>query len=283
MSTSSHDSHTFQRRTVGDLTVTVVSDGYIEIGPDKLRNIEPAEAERRLTAATGSPAIRSSVNTFLVQGGGRTVLLDTGAGTSMGPTMGRLLDNLAAAGVQPGDVDTVIMTHMHPDHTGGLATPDGAAVFPNADLALDAAEAAFWFSAETLARAPAAMRPYVQGAQDAAAPYGERTVTADSPAPGIARVSLPGHTPGHCGYRIDSAGQSLLIWGDIMHVPDLQAADPSVCMAYDIDPAAAEASRRCMLDMVSADRTLIAGMHLHFPAFHTVERAGAGYRMVPAT
>ncbi len=262
--------------------MTVVSDGFIDIGADKLRNVEPAEAERRLAAATGSPAIRSSVNTFLVQGGGRIVLIDAGSGDTMGPTMGRLVDNLVAAGVQPGDVDTVVMTHMHPDHSGGLATPDGRAVFPNADLALSAAEAGFWFSAETLARAPAAMKPYVQGAQDAAAPYGARTLITDDPAPGITRVALPGHTPGHSGYRIESGGQSLLIWGDIMHVPDLQAADPSVCMVYDIDPSAAEASRRRMLDMVSADRMLVAGMHLHFPAFHTVERAGPGFRMVPA-
>jgi glyoxylase-like metal-dependent hydrolase (beta-lactamase superfamily II) len=279
---AAHDAHTFQRRTVGGFAVTVISDGFIDIGVGALRNIEPAEAEARLTAATGSPSIRSSVNTFLVQGGGRTVLIDTGSRDTMGPTMGRLLDNLAAAGVPPGSIDTVVMTHMHPDHAGGLATPDGEAVFPNAELALASAEAGFWFSAETLARAPAAMKPYVQGAQDAAAAYGDRTLTTDNPAPGITRVALPGHTPGHSGYRIDSEGESLLIWGDIMHVPDLQAADPSVCMVYDIDPTAAEASRRRMLDMVSADRLLIAGMHLHFPAFHTIERAGSGYRLVPA-
>ncbi len=274
----------FYRRRLGDLVITVVNDGFIDLGPGTLLNIEAAEAEARLKTAIHSGFSRSSVNTFVIQGslGGkdRTILIDTGAGDGMGPTMGRLLANLAAAGVQPGDVDMVILTHLHPDHSGNLATAGGTAVFPHAELAVAEAEAGFWLSEATLAQAPDAMKPYVQGAQAAAAPYRERMVMSDTPAPRISRLALHGHTPGHSGYLIDGGGQSLLIWGDLMHVPALQAADPSVCMVYDIDAAAAEASRRRALDMASADDMLVAGMHLDFPAFNHVVKDGPGYRLI---
>lgn len=274
----------FYRRRVGDLLVTAINDGFIDMGPEKLVNIEAAEAEARLQAAVHSRISRSSVNAFLIQGsiGGKdsTILVDTGAGDGMGPTMGRLLANLGAAGVQPGEVDMVIMTHLHPDHSGNLATAGGTAVFPHAELALPEPEAAFWLSEATLARAPDGMKPYVLGAQSAVAPYRARMTMSETPAPGITRVALHGHTPGHSGYVIDGGSQSLLIWGDVMHMPALQAADPSICMVYDIDAAAAEASRRRALDMVAADGMLVAGMHLNFPAFHHVVRDGAGYRLI---
>ena len=274
----------FYRRRIGDLLVTAINDGFIDIGPEKLVNIDPAEAEARLQAAIHSRISRSSVNTFLIQGsiGGkdRTILIDTGAGDGMGPTMGRLLANLGAAGVQPGDVDMVIMTHLHPDHSGNLATAGGTAVFPHAELAIPEPEAAFWLSEATLARAPDGMKPYVLGAQSAAAPYRARMTMSETPAPVITRMPLHGHTPGHSGYVIDGGSQSLLIWGDVMHMPALQAADPSICVVYDIDAAAAEASRRTALDMAAADDMLVAGMHLNFPAFHHVVRDGAGYRLI---
>lgn len=271
----------FYRRRVGGFTVTAVNDGTLNLSPAILRGIGEAEAAALAGARFGTRPAHGYVNTFLVQGAGRTILIDTGAADSMAPTLGRLLPNLAAAGVQPGDVDLVLLTHFHPDHSNGLAAKDGTAVFPNAALSVSEAEAAFWLDTDPEGAAEG-LRPYLAAARAAVAPYAGRfTRSGGQPvAPGVTPVALPGHTPGHTGYRIDDGGESLLIWGDIMHMPDVQAPHPEVTVVYDLDPAQAEASRRRVLDMVAADRLAVAGMHLHFPGFAHVERAGAGYAVV---
>ncbi len=269
------------RRRVGDVVVTAVNDGHLDLPLDVMTNIAPEDASALLVGQFRRPTPRLAINTFVVQGGGRTVLIDTGASGVMGPGGGHLLANLAAAGIAPADIDLVLLTHFHPDHSAGLTTAEGAAVFPNAALAAHEAEAAFWLDQDP-ATMPDGIRPYVQAAQAAAAPYKARfTRLGTQPAaPGITPVPMPGHTPGHTGYRVDDGDDSLLIWGDVMHIPDVQAARPEVGMVFDVDPETAIASRRRVLDMVATDRMAVAGMHLHFPAFSHVARAGTGYAVV---
>ncbi len=271
------------RRRVGNLVVTAVNDGFLDLPLEAMQGIEPRQASALLTGHFRRAPPRSSVNAFLVQGGGRTVLIDTGGG-DMAPTLGRVLPNLAAAGVDPGTVDLILLTHLHPDHAGALAK-DGEAVFANAELALSEAEAGFWLDEAEMAAAPEGRRPYFEGAQAAVKPYRERMrmVGTSAVAPGITPVPLRGHTPGHTGYCIDDGGDSLLIWGDIMHVPDVQSTRPEVGMVFDTDPEQAVETRRRLLDMVATDRLAVAGMHLHFPGFSHLARAGGAYALVPET
>ena len=274
----------FYRRRVGDHLVTAINDGFIDIPLAALMRIDGDEASGMLMQKFRRASPRSSVNAYLVQGGGRTVLIDTGSGNGMGPTMGRLVANLESAGVRPGDVDLVLLTHLHPDHSGGLATPSGTAVFEQAELAVGEADARFWLDQDA-ANVPEGLRPYVLGAQASAAPYSSRLrrLKAESAAPGITPVPLPGHTPGHAGYRIGDGPDALLIWGDVMHVPDVQAPRPEVGVVFDIDPEQAVVTRRRVLEMVSSERLAVAGMHLHFPGFAHVVQEGAGYVVVPET
>ena len=277
------DNPGFHRKAFGDTTVTALSDGWLTLPNEALLAIAPDEAKAMRDALFRGPEPRTSVNAFLVQSGGRTVLVDTGAGNKAYPTLGRLVGNLAAAGLQPGDVDAVLMTHLHIDHWGGLTTPDGAAAFPRAELVLAAAEAGYWLDAATAAAAPEDAKPRFAGAQAAVAPYRDRMRTFEGTAPvlGLHPVPLPGHTPGHTGYVLEDGGKRLLIWGDVMHVPDVQATRPEVGIGFDSDPAGAVASRRRALEMAVNEGLMVTGMHLHFPGFARVTRAGDAYALVP--
>lgn len=273
----------FYRRRFGDVVVTAINDGVIDLPLAAMRGIEPDAATALLQQSFRAPAPRSSVNAFLVQGNGSTVLIDTGAGNSMGPTMGRLQASLTAAGVAPDDVDVIVMTHLHPDHAGGLASQDGAALFPRAELVVAQLEADFWLNEAVAGAAPDDAKPYFAGAQAAVAPYRPRLrlFSGTDAAPGIRAHPLPGHTPGHTGYLVGSGDAALLIWGDVFHVPDVQIRRPEVGMVFDVNPEAAIQSRRRVLDLAAHDRLMVAGMHMHFPAFSHVAKQNGGYALVP--
>lgn len=273
----------YYRHRVGDMVVTAVSDGVIDLPLELMHGIEPEAASALLTQAFRAPAPRAHVNAFLVQGGGRTVLIDTGAGGKMGPALGQLQANLTAAGTTPGDVDLVLLTHFHGDHSGGLTSTAGEAVFPRAELVAPKDDVDFWFDDAKASAAPKDKKHAFAAARAAAAPYQARLRLFSDPdvAPGIRAIPLPGHTPGHTGYMVEAGGEQMLVWGDIFHVPDVQARRPEVSVGLDVDPAGAVATRRRALDMAAQDRLLVAGMHMHFPTFSHIARLADGYAVVP--
>jgi glyoxylase-like metal-dependent hydrolase (beta-lactamase superfamily II) len=197
-----------------------------------------------------------------------------------------MFENLEAAGVAPAQIDTVLLTHMHPDHSNGLSDASGRPLFPNAELTMHAAELAFWHDDAAMAKADEASRQRnFQAARDQAAPYRQsgrvRTFEGGEVLPGVTAMPFPGHTPGHTGYLVASGGDSLLIWGDIIHVPEIQIPRPEVTMAFDIDPAQAQATRRRVFDMVASDKLAFAGMHMHFPGAGHLVRHGGTYAVLP--
>ena len=272
------------RWPIGDLTVTVLNDGGGQGSLDLVMGIPRDEARALQRAGFRSEEPKLTVNGFLVTGPGRTpLLIDTGYGTRGPGTAGRLGSALAATGVTPGEIGTVLLSHLHPDHAGGLLTEAGAAAYPNAELVLHADEARHWLPDDALSRAPDGAKPYFEAARAAVAAYGGRVRehAGGEVASGIAAVALPGHTPGHCGFRITSGAASLLMWTDIVHLPAIQFARPEAGVAFDVDGDQARATRGRILDEVATERCLIAGSHLEFPALGYVAREGAGYRFVP--
>ena len=271
------------RRRIGEVLVTAISDGYIDAPFAALRGIEAADADGILRGCFRSSPPRISVNCYLLQTGGRTAVVDTGSGDTMGPTLGKLPDLMSRIGITARDVDTVLLTHMHPDHSNGLTRPDGSRLFSEAEIVVDERDVAYWHDDGARSRADESQQlRYFDGARRQIAPYQDRRKTPDVDVfPNVSAVALAGHTPGHTGYLVQSGGDSLLIWGDICHVPDIQVRRPEVTMAFDVDQDAAIRTRRRAFDMAVADRLLVAGMHLHFPGFSYMTRDGNGYCLIP--
>ena len=271
-------------KAIGDMIVTALNDGMFEGSFAMLANFETGTAEQMHRERFRAIPPKLAVNSFLIQTADRTMLVDSGCGTVFGPDLGNLAGNLAALGIKPGEVDTLLCTHLHPDHVGGLVDKAGKAVFPHAELVVHAADHAFWGDDATLAYATTDQdKGFIALARSTIAAYADRTklVTKGEALSGISVVPEPGHTPGHSGWLLSSGGASLLIWGDIVHMPGIQFARPDAGMGFDVDGAQAIATRQRIMDMAAADRLLVAGMHLDFPCFGHVARASEGYAFVP--
>jgi glyoxylase-like metal-dependent hydrolase (beta-lactamase superfamily II) len=269
-------------RRIGDIVVTAISDGYLDGTLDVMRNVDIDKARQVLTDAF-RPARRTSVNTFLIHSNGRMAIVDTGSGNYLQPTAGFVQLSLAAAGIDPKAIDTVLLTHMHPDHSAGLVDmSNGQLLFPNAELVMHENELAHWFDDGAMARVDErSAKLYFLAGREQVAPYKKRTrLFRDGEVfPGVTAVPSLGHTPGHTAYLIASGNEQLMIWGDTVHVPEVQTAFPEAGMVFDTDLAAAAASRKRMFDRVATDGILIAGMHLHFPAFSRLARRGNAYAL----
>jgi len=271
-------------RRIGDIVVTAISDGYLDGTLDVMRNVDLEKARQTLSDAF-RPARRTSVNTFLIHSKGRIAIIDTGSGNYLQPTAGFVQRSLTAAGIDPKSIDTVLLTHMHPDHSAGLVDmSNGQLLFPNAELVMHENEPAHWFDDGAMAKVDErAAKLYFQAGREQVAPYKDRwrLFKGGEVFPGVTAIPRPGHTPGHTTYMISSVNEQLLIWADTVHVPEVQTARPEVCMDFDTDKELAADSRRKVFDMVATDRLLVTGMHLHFPGFAQVVRDGAGYRLIP--
>ncbi|MBV9115096.1 MAG: MBL fold metallo-hydrolase [Hyphomicrobiales bacterium] len=273
-------------RRLGHVLVTGLSDGYVDLGYGIFSNLAEEETKALLAREHRISPPRISVNVFALRCGNRTALIDCGSADSMGPTCGRLPENLAAAGIDPVDVDTVLLTHVHPDHSNGLTdVSTGRRLFPNAEVVVHQDEVNHWFDDELMAKA--AERPrrrYFQAARDQLGPYMAEHLRVirggEEVFPGVVAIPCPGHTPGHSAYVISAEGESMIVWGDTVHVPEIQVTRPEVTMEFDSDPQQAAASRRLIFDMAVADDLIIGGMHVHFPGFAYMRREGGRHALV---
>ncbi len=274
----------YYRIGVGDIEVTALADGMLELDASLYPSADKAEAGQLLEAAHRTPKIPTAVNAYIASFGDTVVLIDTGTANIMGPTLGKVPANLAAAGFDPGAVDVVFMTHLHPDHAGGLIDPGGKAAYPNAELVMTEKEYAFWHDDGIMGQAPDAMKPFFEGARNAVKPYASRLrkIADGEIVPGLIAEPAPGHTPGHTMVRIASGKETLLVWGDIVHTASLQLPHPEWAISFDVDPNQAIATRKSIYDQVAADGVMVAGMHLDFPGLGHISRTKSGYDYHPA-
>ncbi len=269
---------------VGDITVTALNDGQFQASTAIVNGVAEDQAAAAEAAAFRVLPPRITISSYLLEIGGKKVLVDTGCGTAFGPAMGRARGKLDTLGIKPADIAAVLVTHAHVDHVSGLVDGDGKPWYPNAEIIINGLETAFWLDDARAAAAPEAEKGNFAIAQGALRPYAARTRTVahgQEGLPGITCHHLPGHTPGHSGWLIASGQESLFIWGDVVHLPGIQFALPQAGLAFDTDSDQARSTRARALDMAAADKLLVAGMHLDFPSFGHVVRAGGAYAFVP--
>lgn len=268
---------------LGDATITALLDGHLPVPATMFTGYDAARAQETLEGSfyrEGAQGLEIPVNGYLVERGGKYTLVDSGTAQLMGPDLGGLMAALAATGVGAGDISTILLTHMHPDHAGGLLAADGSAAFPNAELVVAETEWDFWYDDAIMASVDEGSRGFFQMARDAVAPYADRKKPFTGEvevAPGFTAMPLPGHTPGHSGFMLDAGDEQLLIWGDVVHSTALQFANPDWTIPFDTDQPLAAQTRKAMFDRAAADQLLVTGMHLDFPGLGRVVRDGAAY------
>lgn len=276
----------FFRIMLGDFEITPLNDGTVDLPVDQLlRNTTPAKVNQALAKSYLKSPLETSVNTFLINTGSKLILIDAGAGSLFGPTLGKLLTNLKASGYQPEQIDEIYITHMHPDHVGGLSA-DSKIAFPNAIVRADKHESDYWLSEANMEKAPADSKNSFKGAMASLTPY----VKADKYkpfegatelTPGIHSYPSQGHTAGHSSYIVESKGQKLVLIGDLIHVAAVQFDDPSVTIKFDTDTKEAEAERKKAFTDAAKQGYLIGGAHLQFPGLGHLRNNGKGFQWVP--
>jgi glyoxylase-like metal-dependent hydrolase (beta-lactamase superfamily II) len=283
----------FYRYKVGSIECTSINDGARSFPmPDKW--VTNVSNDKALAAAEAAYMPKGMVtvpfNPQLINTGGKLVLLDCGLGISAFDgtkgQVGRTMQNLAAAGIDPKNIDAVIMSHLHPDHTNGIRAADGSMAFPNAEIMVPAKDWDFWMSAENAAKAQSdeLMKGYFANVKKIYTGIESKVTRYDwgkEVAPGVTAIAVPGHTPGHTAFAVASGGSKVLIQSDVTNIPELFLRNPDWHVSYDFEPDAAQATRHKFLDMAAAEKAPVVGFHFAFPAVGHVEKDGNGYRLIP--
>lgn len=273
----------WSRVMLGQFEITPLSDGTVDLPVDKLLAQDAKKTTDALSKAHLKTPLETSANAYLVNTGSKLVLIDSGAGSFFGPTLGRLVANMKAAGYAPEQVDEIYITHFHGDHAGGLVN-DGKIVFPNATVRANKKESDHWLSQANMEKAKD--KGGFQAAQAALGPYVKagkfKHFEGDIElVPGIRAQAAQGHTPGHTTYVVESGGQKLHLIGDLIHVAAVQMEHPEVTIEFDSDQKAAFAPRKKAFDAAAKGGYLIGGAHLQFPGLGHLAIQGKGYRYIP--
>lgn len=258
----------YYRMNVGDFVVTALNDGTRPMAAHKLLHWDEEKIRGAMAEHFMDSPVEGSINGFLVDTGEQQILIDTGMGKGVSPSLGKLTTHLEAAGYTLGDIDAVYITHFHGDHVSGLVN-NGERVFTNANVYVHERDA----DAES---AQAKYAPYK--AADAFMTFAD----GESPHAGIKVNPAPGHTPGHSVYHVESEGQTMVVWGDTLHVAGVQFAHPEVTIQYDSDPEKAREQRLQLFETIAENEYWVAGAHIAFPGIGRLKKENDGYRWVPA-
>ena len=277
----------FHKFKAGDVEVTTIYDG-VNVKPHDAGFIKNASIEdtKQALRASGQAddAVRIPFTVTVVKIGGKTVMFDSGTGAQLAPTAGLMAANMAAAGIDPAQIDTIIMTHFHPDHIFGLmAKETNAQTYPNAQIIVPVAEMAFWGDAGVFAKLPEGAHGLAKRIQATLAVWKNVTIAeADREvAPGITAISAFGHTPGHTAYVMGSGKDQLMVLSDTANIPALFVKNPGWHVQFDSDPVLAESTRCRLFDRAVADNALITGYHFGMPGAGRMVKDGNGYTFVP--
>ena len=276
----------YYRIMLGDFEVTALSDGTVPLPMDKLlTNTSPAKIAAAFKKYYVTSPVETSVNTYLINTGTKLVMVDAGAAGLFGPTLGNLLANLKASGYEPEQIDEIYITHMHGDHVGGLMAGDKLA-FPNAIVRGDQHDADYWLSEANMNKAAAGDKGGFQGAMASVNPYVKaakyKSFSGNTElVPGVKALVRHGHTPGHATYVVESKGEKLVLWGDLMHVAAVQFENPAVTIKFDSDSKAAAAQRKIAFAEAAKQGYLVGATHISFPGLGRLRASGSGYIWVP--
>lgn len=284
----------FYRYKVGAFECTSINDGARTFPmPGKfVANLSKDEALAAGEAAyMPKGMVTIPFNPQLINTGSKLVLIDTGNGianfeASKG-AVGRTLQNLQAAGIDPKNIDVVLLSHLHPDHTNGIRLADGTLAFPNAEIMVPGKDWEFWTSQDNAAKAESnpMMKNYFADVKKTFAGLESKVTKYEwgkEVAPGITSIATPGHTPGHTSFVVASGDAKVLIQSDVTNIPEFFLRNPDWHVMYDADPAMAQATRHKFYDMAAAEKATVIGFHFTFPSVGHVEKDGAKYRLIPS-
>jgi glyoxylase-like metal-dependent hydrolase (beta-lactamase superfamily II) len=277
----------FFRFNIGDIEVTALHDGSVEskIEASRIPNVPVEDVLEHMESMhmPTNPAI-NQFNTMVVNTGSKLVLIDCGFANNGAPTTGRMLANLAAAGVDPKTIDTVLISHFHGDHINGLRTKEGELVYANAEIIVPSGDFAHYMDEAKMNAAPEAGRGGFKAAMRVFGPIAKDVTQSDwgkEWAPGITAVQSDGHTPGHTSFVVSSGNKTLLVIGDASNDPRIFAKNPEWHLGFDLDKPKAVETRKKLLDMASADRMQVSFYHAAFPATGHVSKTATGYDWFP--
>ena len=222
----------------------------------------------------------SNANTFLVEQNDQKLLVDAGCRDIFGPTCGFLPKQLEKAGTKPEEITDLFFTHLHPDHVGGAINEDGNPVFVNASVKIPEKEIDFW-NKDNFQDIDINGKGFADLAKSLLKAYDGKIIpisNEDEIIKNVHIVDLPGHTPGHSGFRIDDSNESFINLGDILHVPNIQLENPNISLLFDVDMEQGLKTRKMLFDMVSKDKLMCSGGHMLAPKFGFIEKFGTGYK-----
>jgi glyoxylase-like metal-dependent hydrolase (beta-lactamase superfamily II) len=278
----------FYRYKVGSFELTAVYDGIWNRPVDEtfVRNAPFGQVKKALADAfMPENTLSIPFTPLLVNTGDKLVLIDTASGGQISATAKSFGPNLAAAGIDPKAIDIILISNFHPDHINGIKTKDNEVVFPNAEIKVPAKEWAFWMDDANRKEAETKMvSSYMLNARRIFADIRSRItpfVPGGEVAPGITSIDAPGHTPGHTAYAVASGSESMMVLCDTTNHPALFVRHPEWQPSVDQDGPLAVATRRRLLDRVSADKMLVQGYHFPFPGTGRIVKTRTGYDFVP--